>query len=190
MFSHRFDNESSLRELALSDAEELFTVCDANRKFLRQWLPWLDRTRQPADTRSFIEGALRQHENNQGFQTLIIVRGRIAGLVGYHRIDWANRHTSLGYWLGEAYQGRGLMTASCQVLIDHAFASLNLHRLAISCAPGNTRSRAIPRRLGFVYEGLLRENEWLYDHYVDHEVYSQVQREWRAGMIARLGGRK
>lgn len=186
MFSHRLNNDCSLRQLALSDADELFAVCDANRVHLRRWLPWLDRTTKPTDTRTFIEGCVRQDEGNQGFQALILVKGRIAGLVGYHRIDWANRNTSLGYWLAAEYQGRGLMTASCRVLVDHGFASYNLHRIAISCAPENTRSRAIPTRLGFVYEGRLRDAEFLYDHYVDHEVYSQLQPEWQTQMIARL----
>ena len=189
MFFHRLNDQHSLRQLTLSDAADLFAVCDANRAHLRRWLPWLDRTRAPSDTRGFIEGALRQCENNQGFQALILVRRRIAGIVGFHRIDWANRLTSLGYWLAEEHQGGGLMTASCRVLVDHAFAALNLNRVAITCAIGNVRSRAIPQRLGFAYEGRLRDAEWLYDHYVDHEVYAQLQREWRALMIARLAPR-
>ena len=186
MFAQRLSGHHSLRQLVLSDAAELFALCDANRAHLRRWLPWLDRTRSVADTRVFIEGTLRQNESNQGFQTVILCESRIAGVVGYHRIDWANRHTSLGYWLGEAYQGRGLMTASCQVLVDHAFAALNLNRLAIACATGNTRSRAIPQRLGFAHEGTIRDAEWLYDHFIDHEIYSQLQREWQARIIAQL----
>jgi ribosomal-protein-serine acetyltransferase len=189
MFFHRLNDRHSLRELALSDAEELFALCDANRTHLRRWLPWLDRTRSVADSRGFIESTRRQTENNQGIQTVIVVRGRIAGVIGYHRIDWANRNTSLGYWLAESAQGQGVMTASCQVLIDHAFAALNLRRIAIACATGNTRSRAIPLRLGFKHEGTLRDAEWLYDHYVGHEVYSQLQPEWQARTIARLAPR-
>jgi ribosomal-protein-serine acetyltransferase len=186
MLFHRLSQDHTLRQIALSDAEELFAVSDASRAHLRRWLPWLDRTRTPADTRGYIESVLRQHENNQGFQAVILCAGRIAGLVGYHRIDWANHNTSLGYWLAEPYQGRGLMTASCQVLIDHAFAALNLNRVAITCATGNERSRAIPQRLGFVHEGRRRDAEWLYDHYVDHEVYAQLQREWQVLAIQRL----
>ncbi len=186
MFFHRLNDQHSLRQLSLNDAEELFAVCDTNRAHLRRWLPWLDRTRTAVDTRRFTENAHRQFENNQGFQALILVRGRIAGLVGFHRIDWQNRLTSLGYWLAEAHQGRGLITASCQVIVDHAFAALNLNRVAIACASGNIRSRAVPERLGFEHEGRLRDAEWLYDHYVDHEIYSQLQREWQARMIKRL----
>ena len=189
MFSQRLSNDHSLRQIALGDAEELFAVCDANREYLRHWLPWLDRTRLVSDTRGFIEGALRQTESNQGFQAIILVGDRIAGLVGFHRIDWMNRSTSLGYWLAEEHQGRGLMTASCRALINHAFAALNLHRVAIACAPANARSRAIPQRLGFIHEGRLRDAEWLYDHYVDHEIYSQLQQEWQTQIIAQLSGK-
>jgi ribosomal-protein-serine acetyltransferase len=189
MFLQRLNDDHTLRQIALSDAEELYSVCDANRTYLRQWLPWLDRTRQVADTRGFIEGAIRQSEANQGFQAVILVGGQIVGLVGFHRIDWANHSTSLGYWLAEDYQGCGLVTAGCRALIDHGFAALNLHRIVIACAPANTRSRAIPERLGFVHEGRLRDAEWLYDHYVDHEIYAQLQSEWQTQIIAQLSGK-
>lgn len=186
MFRLRLSDRHSLRQLMMSDADELFALVDANRAHLRRWLPWLDRTLTAGDTGSFIESTLRQHEDRQGFQTAILCDGRIAGIIGFHRIDWTNRLTSLGYWLGESWQGRGLMTASCQALVDHAFSALNLNRVAIGCATGNARSRAIPQRLGFVHEGTLRDAEWLYDHYVDHEIYAQLQREWRAQIITRL----
>jgi ribosomal-protein-serine acetyltransferase len=186
MFRLRLNDRHSLRQLVMTDADELFAVVDASRAHLRRWLPWLDRTRSAADTSTFIESTLRQHDANQGFHTAILYDGRIAGVIGFHRIDWASRLTSIGYWLGEPWQGRGLMTASCQALVDHAFSALNLNRLAIGCATGNARSRAIPARLGFVHEGTLRDAEWLYDHYVDHEIYAQLQREWQARMIKRL----
>jgi ribosomal-protein-serine acetyltransferase len=186
MFSHRLNDRHSLRQLTLSDAEELFTVVDANRTYLRRWLPWLDRTHSVADSRQFVADVVQQAESNHNIHAAILVDGRIAGVVSYHRIDWQNRNTALGYWLAETHQGHGLVTASCQVLVDHAFAALNLHRLAIACATANSRSCAIPTRLGFVHEGRRRDAEWLYDHFVDHEVYVQLQPEWEAGMIKRL----
>ncbi|MEI9892690.1 MAG: GNAT family protein [Chthoniobacter sp.] len=129
---------------------------------------------------------VQQAENNHNIHAAILLDGRIVGVASYHRIDWQNRSTSIGYWLAQAHEGHGLVTASCQVLVDHAFAALNLHRLAIACASANTRSRAIPPRLGFVHEGRVRGAEWLYDHFVDHEVYTQLQPEWEARMITRL----
>lgn len=186
MFFHRLNDRHSLRQLTLGDAEELFRVVDANRAHLRQWLPWLDRTRSVGDSRQFITDVIQQATCNHNLHASILVDGRIAGVASYHRIDWQNRSTSIGYWLAEEHQGQGLVTASCQVLVDHAFASLNLHRLCIACATQNARSRAIPPRLGFLHEGRRRDAEWLYDHFVDHEVYAQVQPEWESRMITRL----
>ena len=80
--------------------------------------------------------------------------------------------TALGYWLGEEFQGRGLVTAACRRLVAHSFDVLRLHRVEIRCAVENHRSRAIPERLGFRLEGRFREAEWLYDHWVDHAVYA------------------
>ncbi|MDR3402784.1 MAG: GNAT family protein [Chthoniobacter sp.] len=186
MFSHRLNDRHSLRQLVHNDAEELFAVIDANRGHLRRWLPWLDRTHSLADSRQFVADVVQQAENNHNIHAAILLDGRIVGIASYHRIDWQNRSTSLGYWLAEAHEGHGLVTASCQVLVDHAFAALNLHRLTIACATGNARSRAIPPRLGFIHEARLRDAEWLYDHFVDHEVYVQLQPEWEARMITRL----
>jgi ribosomal-protein-serine acetyltransferase len=46
------------------------------------------------------------------------------------------------------------------------------------CAVGNTKSRAVPERLGFVQEGILHDAEWLYDHYVDLVIYSILKAAW------------
>ena len=170
----------SLAPLELDHAAELFTLTDANRLYLRTWLPWLDSIRRVEDTRAFIRAARTQASQNNGAQLAIKIDGSIAGIVGHHQIDWRNRLTSIGYWLGEAYQGRGLVTTACRALIAHAFDDARLNRVEIRCAEGNHRSRAIPHRLGFRQEGILRDAEWLYDHFVDHVVYATLVSDWRA----------
>ena len=178
-----------LTPLDLEDAADLFALTDANRAHLRAWLPWLDGVRRVEDTRAFLRTAERQAARNDGAQFAVRVDGAIAGVIGHHRIDWRNRHTSLGYWVGEAYQGRGLVTAACRSLLAHAFDAARLNRVEIRCAVGNRRSRAIPRRLGFREEGLVREAEWLYDHFVDHVVYGMLASDWRrAGGVRGAGG--
>lgn len=165
--------------LDLADADELFSLTDTNRDYLRQWLPWLDSVRRVDDTRTFIHAARAQAARNDGVQLALMVDGRIAGVVGHHHVDWRNRSTSLGYWVGEAYQGRGLTTAACRTLITRAFDTARLNRIEIRCASRNHRSRAIPVRLGLREEGLLHDAEWLYDHFVDHVVYAALAGEWQ-----------
>lgn len=72
------------------------------------------------------------------------------------------------------------MTKSCRALINHAFSELNLNRVDIRCAVENSKSRAIPERLGLRQEGVIRQAEWLYDKYVDHVVYGVLTDEWQS----------
>ena len=168
-----------LTPLADADAGALFALTDANRGRLRQWLPWLDAVRRVEDTRAFIREAEMQASRNDGVRFAIRVEGAIAGVISHHGIDWLNRSTSLGYWLGEEYQGRGLVTRACRSLLAHAFEAARLNRLEIRCAVGNRRSCAVPRRLDFRREGVLREAAWLYDHFVDLVVYGMLASDWR-----------
>jgi len=160
-------------------AEALFRLTDQDRAHLRQWLPWLDATRSVEDTLGFIRATQKQFGENDGFHTALLFRGEIAGMIGHIRIDWQHRSTWLGYWLAESFQGRGLMTQACRAYIEHAFGELQLNRVEIRAATRNQRSRAVPERLGFRLEGVIREAEWLYDRFVDHAVYGLLQHEWQ-----------
>ncbi|QQE75157.1 GNAT family N-acetyltransferase [Brevibacillus composti] len=172
--------DTVLRRLEMHDAKEMFWLTDTNRAHLRQWLPWLDYVTTEEDTRRFISATLDQDNRRQGTHFGIWHQGRLAGTVGVHNIDWTNRKTSIGYWLGAQYAGRGLMTESVSAYLDHLiFGEWDLHRATIHAATENHRSRAIPERLGFKLEGILRSNEFLYDHYVDHAVYGMLASEWR-----------
>ncbi|HEY9879450.1 MAG TPA: hypothetical protein V6D29_13420 [Leptolyngbyaceae cyanobacterium] len=60
MFFYPITNSLSLRPLSLAGADELFSLANANRAYLRQWLPWLDTVKPADDTHNFIQSFLRQ----------------------------------------------------------------------------------------------------------------------------------
>lgn len=166
-----------VRLLGAGDAPELYGVIEANREHLAQWMPWA--ADQDLDgTERFIAEAEEQRSGENGFQAKIEPEGEIVGVVGFHRIDWTNRNTSLGYWLAASAQGRGTMTTVVRAVLDYAFGEWGLHRVEIDCAPENRRSRAIPERLGFREEGLLREAELVGGRYLDSVVYGMLAEEW------------
>ena len=176
----RIDDSIALRVLRDDDARELFALTDANRAFLRVWLPWLDAVTEEADTASFIEVTSAQREAGRGPTFAILERGAIVGIVGFRPIDRVNRVGEIGYWLAAASQGRGIMTKCCRFVVRYAFLTLDLNRVEIASATGNLSSRAIPERLGFKLEGVLRAREDLYGTFVDHAVYSQLRGEFDA----------
>jgi ribosomal-protein-serine acetyltransferase len=169
-----------LRQFQMEDAEAVYAAADRNRAYLREWLPWVDRTRSAADIRDFIAARLEQFDRDQGPNAAIWLDGEIVGAVGCHPIDWLNRNCSLGYWLDATRQGKGVITRAVAGLIDYLFDDLGLHRITIQCGTGNHRSCAIPERLGFTREGVLREAEWVNDRWVDLVVWSMLAQDWKA----------
>jgi ribosomal-protein-serine acetyltransferase len=159
-----------LRLLEEADAEELYRLVDQNRDYLAEWMPWA-AAQTLEGTAAFIQAALRRHADRNGFEMGLILDERTIGAAGFAGIDWVARATSVGYWLAEEHQGRGLMTRAVGALVDHAFGELELHRVEIQAAEGNRRSRAIPERLGFQQEGILREAECVGGRYLDLVVY-------------------
>ncbi|KHF38568.1 GNAT family N-acetyltransferase [Halalkalibacter okhensis] len=175
MFTYKLNDDTQLRLLEPRHAEALFLLTDGSRNYLREWLPWVDYTKNINDSKNFIEGTLKQFSSNNGFQAGIWYKGELVGVVGLHSVNWANKSTSIGYWLGEGFQGKGLMTEACRAVIDYCFHELGLNRIEIRAATGNQKSQAIPERLGFEKEGCLKSSEFLYDRYVDHYVYGLIK---------------
>src|SRR5699024_3070522 len=178
MFVNKVDQDVFLRMLQAKDAEALFRLTDESRTVLREWLSWVDETKNIENSRAFIDTCFEQYNNRRGLTTGIFYKEQLAGVVGFHAFSWSNRIGYIGYWLGRDFQGRGIMTRSVRALIHYGFQDIKLNRIEIGCASGNKKSRAIPERLGFKQEGYIRQAEWLYDHYVDHIVYGMLADEW------------
>ena len=172
------DDDVTLRAVAEADTDEMFRLVHRNRAYLREWLPWLDANRSAEDSRSFIRDSNTRASEGAGLVTAIFFRDQICGVAGFNWIDAANRACEIGYWISEDHQGRGIVTRSVRSLVGFAFDQAQLNRVTIPVAVENAKSRAIPERLGFTSEGIRREAEWLYDHFVDHVMYAMLCADW------------
>ncbi|MBK8694053.1 MAG: GNAT family N-acetyltransferase [Deltaproteobacteria bacterium] len=179
MFRMPVDATLDLVLLEARHAPMLFSLVDDNRAHLRRYLPWVDGTRSVQDSVQYITASLEQFARSQSLQVGIFSGNTLAGMCGYHLIDWNNRRTGIGYWLAQGHQGKGLMTRAVRALTTHAFVSLGLHRLEIHAATENAKSRAVAERLGFTQEGIAKGAEWLHERWVDHAVYAMLPERWR-----------
>lgn len=177
MFTFRLDDRIYLRLPEESDADELCAVIDTNRAYLSRWMPWAIH-QTPEATLEFIHLSRRQFAENRGLTALVLEDDRIVGTLGLNEINAENRSAFIGYWIAEQSQGRGTITRAVAALIEHAFTRLNLNRIEIHAGVENKRSRAIPERLGFTQEGVLRQAERVGDRFVDHVVYGLLASEW------------
>jgi ribosomal-protein-serine acetyltransferase len=174
----RVDDEIELRPVSIADSDELYAVIDRNRERLRQWLSWAGLNFQRADLLTFLEQRERDNDVRAGLTTHIRFHGRLCGAIGLHAFDPRHRSSSVGYWLDHAWEGRGIVTRACRAIVTEGFRHYGLHRIEIRCGAGNSRSLAIPQRLGFTEEGLLREAEWVHDRWVDLRVFAMLEQDW------------
>src|SRR5271157_1693683 len=160
MFSYVIGQGLELRLLEYRHAAELFELSDKSREHLRPWMPWIDGTKTVEDTKEFIRISLEEFSKGDALVTCIFYHGRIAGVISFHNIDRMNHSATIDYWIGAEYQRKGLMTRACEALIDYGFKELDLNRIVIWAAKENIRSLAIPKRLGFINEGMNRQAKW------------------------------
>lgn len=172
------DENQFLEKLKISHVETIFNAINQNRKFLRKWLPFVDYTHKVADTERFVRSILEKISDNRDQVYVIWYKHEFAGLIGFKDIDRLNCKIEIGYWLIEKMTGRGIATAATRKMVNLAFRNLEMNRVQIRCGVGNDKSSAIPRRLGFSFEGVERNGERHNQTYIDLEVFSLLRREW------------
>lgn len=178
MFFYEVDDEIQLKLITARDAEEIFAFVNRSRKYLREWLGWVDTTKTVEDCRSFVIMNLKKFANDEGLDTAIIYKGQFVGKIGMNTINWTTKTAEIGYFLDESFQGSGIMTRAAKGILDIAFTQYMLDKVEIHAAVGNLKSLQIPERLGFTKEGKVVDGEWLYDHHVDHIVYGLKAEDW------------
>jgi ribosomal-protein-serine acetyltransferase len=104
-----------------------------------------------------IKSRLGEIEETGGYpkSVLILYEGEIAGTIGFNQLNKANRIGVIGYWLGDKFQGKGIMTRAFKAFINYGFKELGLNRIEVRVAVENKKSRALPERLGFTELGVI-----------------------------------
>jgi len=172
------DARTQLLPISRRDVQRLYDAVDENRMHLRRFMGWLDSTRSSADIAAFQARVTANELAGSQVARLVEHDGQAAGVISLNQIDPYNRRAELGYWISRHLEGHGLCRRACVALMEYAFLELDLNRLSLAAAVENRRSRALAERLGFTLEGIRRESEWLYDHYVDHALYGLLRREF------------
>lgn len=171
------NNNFQLREIEISDANDIFNIIQNDREYLREWLPFIDLTKKIEDSEAFIRLVKsKKTEHNEVY--VILYNKKIAGLISYKGLDNLNHKVELGYWIAKDQQGKGLVTYACQLLIKNAFDHMGMNRVQIKVGVNNHKSVAIPKRLNFTFEGIERDGEFLNGRYIDLEIYSLLKRDW------------
>jgi RimJ/RimL family protein N-acetyltransferase len=143
-----------------SDAKAVFEAVEESREHLRPWMSWVSEHQTLDDSRAFVarQAAEWLLRTDLGMGIWESATGRYLGSTGFHRIQWDVPALEIGYWIRASAQGLGYVTESTALLTGFAFEQLAANRVEIRCDANNVRSAAVPERLGYAREGLLRSD--------------------------------
>ncbi len=105
--------------------------------------------------------------------------GGLIGTVGFHHWEQARRRAEVSYDLSPRWWGQGYMREALQAVLQFGFERLNLHRIEALVDPRDTRSQNLLYGLGFKMEGVLRDHDFIKDHFQDDMVFALLEGEWK-----------
>jgi ribosomal-protein-serine acetyltransferase len=176
----RVDDEILLRQDIETDRDDMWKALGAGRDYVSKYLPWMSAYNVEDDHARGYNTRRNERDNFDGSGHYIIeYKGEFAGTVGFGSHN-RNNGAEIGYWLRQDLQGRGIMTRSVEAVITMLIVDVGIHRVTIRAATSNLPSRGIPERLGFHYEGTMRGASYVNNEYMDLEIYSMIDHEWRA----------
>ncbi|HEX4297947.1 MAG TPA: GNAT family protein [Devosia sp.] len=92
----------------------------------------------------------------------------------------AAQHGNLGYWMGQEYAGRGLMSEAVGLTLPFFFETLGLHRLHAAFLPHNVASRRVLEKNGFREEGFAETYLQIDGKWADHVLFALTRERWDA----------
>jgi ribosomal-protein-serine acetyltransferase len=174
----KISDSAYIRHYTPTDKENLFSLVNSNREHLDTFLAWPKFTKTSEDSLSFINSTLKDGIN-KCLVWGIFEDETLCGTVGFNSYSTQNKTVEIGYWIGSRFQGRGLMTNAVKALLNIAFTRYNCNRVSIQCSTLNKSSANIPKRLGFTFEGVLRQIEVVGENVYDHNIYSLLKSEYK-----------
>jgi ribosomal-protein-serine acetyltransferase len=159
-----------------ADGPELWTVVDQSRWHLERWLPWVPFNNTPEASQRYAEACAADWDAGRAVRFGIRDRSTRAllGVVGLDSCVHLHRSCELGYWLRLDATGRGLMTEAALACTEFAIERLGVHRVRCAAATDNYPSLRVISRLGFRFEGLARQAEFVGGRWVDHAVFARL----------------
>ena len=175
--------EVTTRLVSLDDVAELTALAVANREFLAPTNPVAaDHAFTPVGQRTMVETALDRHESDQMLPHVILdADGAIVGRINLNSIvRGAAQCASVGYWVSEDRNGRGIATAAVASIVTVGFTELGLHRVQGETLPHNTASQRVLERNGFERIGYAPQLLRLAGRWQDHVLFQRLNDAWSA----------
>ncbi|MDQ4054627.1 MAG: GNAT family N-acetyltransferase [Actinomycetota bacterium] len=179
----------TLRPLVASDANAWRLARQRNAAWLVRWDATVPPGADPRTStfRALVKRLRRAARAGTTYPFALEVDGVFAGQLTVNNIVRGSaQFASIGYWLDQAYAGRGVMPRAVAMAIDHCFTTAGLHRIEICIRPENTNSLRVVEKLGIREIGYAPRFLHIDGEWRDHRIYAITKEEVPQGLLRRL----
>lgn len=173
----------TLQRFSRRDAQTLDEAIKVSLADLNQWLPWARMDYTQSDTTAFIRESIQAWKEERAWDYSIRLKEepkRHIGNISFWTVSKLGKIAEVGYWVRSDETSRGVCTEAMELLLGETFDSLGYHKVVLRIAVGNDASDRVAKKLGFTREGILREELLIRGNWVDHSLWSLLDREYRA----------
>ena len=144
------------------------------RKYAREIIPI-----RVEDAKKWFEESERGVPNYIGFVIWHKKDKKPIGTIGLGLINWVDGWANLGASIGEpAYWNKNITTEAAELIIEYAFNELNLSKLQACAAVENIGSWSVAEKLGFIFEGIGKQDMYVDGKYLDEKRYCLLKEDW------------
>lgn len=177
-----------LRPFRRQDIDSLYRAVCASKVELAAYLPWAIKPYTRASAARFVRDSIQSWRESRAYDFTIRrprEPGRHIGNVSIWHVSRSFRSGEIGYWIRTDETGLGIATEVARAALQIGFEELDMHRVILRIAVGNTSSERIAGKLGFVREGVLREEIKVGNRWLDHSLWGFLSHEYHRANSAR-----
>jgi [ribosomal protein S5]-alanine N-acetyltransferase len=173
----------TLRYPSLEDQVEYVELIKASRDLHRPWEPLRPEGAPGAASQEAFTAWLMVADD-QRTERMLLCRRADGAIVGRFHLNeivhGAFCSAYMSYWVGAPFAGQGLMREGIELVLEHAFNAVNLHRVEANIQPTNAASIALAKGAGFRLEGYSERYLEIAGEWADHERWAMTVEDWRA----------
>jgi ribosomal-protein-serine acetyltransferase len=170
----------SIIPVAVEHATALASLVQQNIEHLQGYLPAVANLSSVEAAGDHLCFAVAHASKAEIFEWHLFVEGTLCGSVRLKDIDRSDRKAKIGYFIGQQFTGKGIVSSAVFTVLEFCFGPLNLNRIELRCASRNEPSKRVAERLGFVHEGILRQEQCLNGVFVDQHIYGLLATDFEA----------
>lgn len=178
----RYTERLVLRPFRRRDIEALYAAVRDSQTELAEYLPWATKAFTRAGAAGFVRESMRSWREGKAYDFSIRFQERPerhVGNISIWHVSRSSRSGEIGYWIRTEDTGRGIATEATHEALRIGFGELSMHRMVLRVAVGNKASERVATKLGFVREGVLREDIQVGGRWMDHSVWGLLDHEYR-----------